>query len=202
MIEMERTAFLERKTNETDIKLRLNLDGSGNHDIYTGIGFLDHMLNLLTKHGFFDLYINASGDVEIDSHHTVEDVGIVFGDALYECLGDKKGIKRYGHSIVPMDESLCLCAVDLSGRPYLNFEAEFTAEMLGNMEAEMIEEFFRAASAHGEMNLHIKILSGKNNHHMAEAIFKAFARALDMATSFEPRLDGVLSTKGMLEGKN
>jgi len=197
---MERTASLERATNETNVKLRLNLDGSGQHDIYTGIGFLDHMLTLVSAHGFFDIFLNASGDVEVDSHHTAEDVGIVFGDALYECLGDKKGIRRYGDATVPMEDALCVCAIDISGRPYLSFDAGFSSPMLGNMESEMVEEFFRAFCVHGGINLHIKLLSGKNNHHIAEAIFKAFARALDMAAALDPRVEGVLSTKGMLEG--
>jgi len=197
---MERTASLERVTNETSIKLRMNLDGTGQHDIYTGIGFLDHMLTLVSGHGFFDIFLNASGDVEVDSHHTVEDVGIVIGDAIYECLGQKEGIRRYGEAIVPMEEALCLCAADLSGRPYLAFDAAFTAPMLGNMESEMVEEFFRAVCVHGGVNLHIKLLAGKNNHHIAEAVFKSFAKALDMATSYDPRVSGVLSTKGTLEG--
>ena len=197
---MERTAVLERKTNETTVKLRLNLDGSGEYDIYTGIGFLDHMLIQICKHGFFDIFINASGDIEIDSHHTAEDVGIVLGDAIYECLGDKSKIKRYGNAIVPMEDALALCAVDVSGRPYLNFDAVFTTQTLGNMESEMVEEFFRAVCNHAGINVHIKMLSGKNNHHMAEAIFKSFAKALDEAFTIDPRIEGTLSTKGMLEG--
>jgi len=196
---MDRTSDLERETNETKVKLRMNIDGTGQYDIYTGIGFLDHMLSLVSKHGFFDIYINASGDVEVDSHHTVEDVGIVFGDAIYECLGNKEGISRYGDAAVPMEDALCLCAIDLSGRPYLAHDAVFSTKVLGNMETEMIEEFFRAVCIHGGINLHLKMLSGKNSHHMAEAIFKSFAKALDEASTLDARVEGVLSTKGMLE---
>ena len=198
---MNRTALLERATNETKIRLQFNLDGAGQYDIYTGIGFFDHMLMLFSRHGFFDLFVNATGDVEVDSHHTVEDVGIVLGDAIYESLGDKKGIKRYGDAVISMEEALALCAIDISGRPYLGFDAQFSATMLGNMEAEMVEEFFRAVCVHAGINIHIKVLAGKNNHHIAEAIFKAFAKALDSAVTIDPRIDGVLSTKGMLEGE-
>ena len=198
---MERTALLERTTLETKVKLQMNLDGSGQHDIYTGIGFLDHMLTLLCVHGFIDLFVNASGDVEVDSHHTAEDVGIVFGDAIYECLGNKEGIKRYGSAILPMEDALVMCVIDISGRPYLSFEADFTVGMLGNMETDMIREFFREVCTHGGFNLHIKKISGKNNHHVAEAIFKAFAHAFSQAAVIDERIKGVLSSKGTLEGE-
>jgi len=190
---------LERVTGETNIKLQLKLDGCGKYDIYTGVGFLDHMLALFSRHGFFDICVNATGDVEVDSHHTVEDVGIVLGEAIRECLGDKKGIKRYGDAIVPMEEALALCAADISGRPYLSFDARFNSGMLGNMETEMVEEFFRAVCVHAGLNVHIKVLAGKNDHHIAEAIFKAFAKAMDAASAYDERVEGVLSSKGMLE---
>ena len=196
---VEKKAQINRKTNETDIKMSINLYGSGIYNIKTGIGFFDHMLSHIAKHGFIDMNLEARGDVEVDCHHTVEDVGIVLGQAITKALGDKKGIKRYGYMILPMEEALVLCAIDLSGRPYLGFDAELTMERLGDMDTEMVEEFFRALCIHGGINLHIKVLKGKNNHHIVEAMFKAFAKALDEATSMDSRIEGVLSTKGILE---
>lgn len=196
---MERKSKIERNTFETKIKMELNIDGNGKNLINTGIGFFDHMLTHISKHGFFDLNVDARGDLEVDCHHTVEDVGIVLGKCISEALGNKAGIKRYGHSIVPMDETLVLCAIDLSGRDLLCFDAKFSTPSIGDFDTEMVEEFFRAVSSNCGMNLHIKVLSGKNNHHIAEGIFKAFGRALDMATSIDDRINGVLSTKGMLE---
>ncbi len=194
----ERIAQIQRKTKETDIQVKLNLDGSGNSVINTGIGFFNHMLEGFSKHGFFDLNLNCEGDLAVDCHHTIEDCGIVLGNAIREALGDKSGIKRFGSCILPMDESLVLCAIDLSGRPYLVFEGEFTTEKIGYMDTEMVKEFFYAISYSAGMNLHIKVLTPGNNHHMAEAMFKAFARALDEAVSRDPRVQGILSTKGSL----
>ena len=193
-----RVGVVSRKTNETDIQMELNLDGSGYAKVDTGIGFFDHMLEGFSKHGFFDLHMECDGDLQVDSHHTIEDCGIVLGDAIKKALGDKSGIKRFGSCILPMDETLVLCAVDLSGRPYLVFDGEFTTECLGTLDTEMIREFFYAVSYSAGMNLHIKVLSPGNNHHMAEAMFKAFARALDEAVSHDPRVKGILSTKGSL----
>lgn len=193
-----REASVERKTRETDIRMILNLDGEGKADIATGIGFFDHMLNSFARHGFFDLTLQAAGDLEVDTHHTIEDVGIVLGTAIKKALGDKKSIRRYGSCLLPMDESLVLCAVDLSGRPYLVFDAPLTAERVGTLETEMIREFFYAVSYSAEMNLHLKKISGENNHHIIEAMFKSFARALSEAVSEDPRVKGVLSTKGSL----
>lgn len=195
---MNRTADYVRKTKETDIALSLDLDGAGNSDIHTGIGFFDHMLDGFARHGFFDLTVKVEGDLAVDSHHTIEDTGIVLGNAIKKAVGDKKGIKRYGSCILPMDETLVMCAIDLSGRPYLAFDGEFTVEKVGYMDTEMVKEFFYAISYTAGMNLHIKVLSGGNNHHMIEAMFKAFARALDEATSFDPRITDILSTKGSL----
>lgn len=194
----ERIASVERNTKETKIKVKLNLDGSGKADIHTGIGFFDHMLEGFARHGFFDLEIQVQGDLHVDDHHTVEDTGIVLGTAIREALGDKKGIRRYGNMILPMDETLVLCAVDLCGRPYFVFDGEFTQEKVGEMETEMIREFFYAVSYSSAMNLHLRIIDGFNNHHKAEAMFKAFAKALDEAVSFDPRITDVLSTKGSL----
>ncbi|WP_230399899.1 imidazoleglycerol-phosphate dehydratase HisB [Novisyntrophococcus fermenticellae] len=194
----DRIAIEERNTKETQIKVKLNLDGSGKADIDTGIGFFDHMLDGFARHGFFDLYVKVLGDLQVDGHHTVEDTGIVLGTVISRALGDKRGIRRYGSMILPMDETLILCAVDLSGRSYLSFDGAFTQEMLGNMETEMIREFFYAVSCNAGMNLHLKILDGYNNHHKAEGMFKAFAKALDEATGFDPRIRDVLSTKGSL----
>lgn len=204
MIEMqvngmsERIAALTRKTKETDISVSINLDGTGKSQVNTGVGFFDHMLSGFSKHGFFDLKMQCDGDLEVDCHHTIEDCGIVLGNAVREALGDKKGIRRFGSAILPMDETLVLCAIDLSGRPYLVFDGEFTAERVGYMDTEMVKEFFYAVSYSAGMNLHIKVLQPGNNHHMIEAMFKAFGRALDEAVSYDPRITDILSTKGSL----
>ena len=195
---MARTADYVRKTKETDISLHLNLDGTGSSSIHTGIGFFDHMLDGFARHGLFDLKVNVAGDLAVDCHHTIEDTGIVLGNAIKEAVGDKKGIRRYGSCILPMDETLVLCAVDLSGRPYLVFDGEFTTDRVGYMDTEMVKEFFYAISYTAGMNLHIRVLSGGNNHHMIEAMFKAFAKALDQATVIAPRITDILSTKGSL----
>lgn len=195
---MERIAELTRKTRETDIKVSLNLDGTGKSQISTGIGFFDHMLEGFSKHGFFDLVMEAKGDLWVDGHHSVEDSGIVLGCAIREALGDKKGIRRYGSSVLPMDDALALCAVDLCGRPYFAFDCDFSVERVGELDTELVKEFFYAVSYSAGMNLHIKMLSGSNNHHMIEAIFKAFARALDEAAGKDERITDVLSTKGRL----
>ena len=194
----ERKAHVERNTSETKIIVDLNLDGSGKYDIDTGIGFFDHMLSGFARHGLFDLTVKVTGDLEVDSHHTIEDTGIVLGQTIAKALGDKKGIKRYGHFMLPMDEVLVLSAIDLSGRPYLNFGATFTCDKLGELDTEMVKEFFYAISYTAGMNLHIRVLSGGNNHHMIEAMFKAFAKALDQATVIDPRITDILSTKGSL----
>ena len=195
---MERKATVNRKTGETDINATLVSDGTGTYDISTGIGFFDHMLSGFAKHGLFDLNLKAEGDLNVDSHHTVEDVGIVIGNAIREALGDKKGIKRYGSCLLPMDESLVLCAIDLSGRPYFVYDVNTTVDKLGEMDVETAKEFFYAISYSAGMNLHIRMLSGDNNHHILEAMFKAFAKALDMATQIDERIQGVLSTKGTI----
>lgn len=194
----ERTASLERDTKETRIRLSLHLDGSGKADVDTGVGFFDHMLDGFTRHGLFDLQVKVDGDLHVDCHHTVEDTGIVLGNAIKEAVGDKKGIRRYGSCILPMDEALVLCAVDLSGRPYYVSDAEFTAPYIGDFDTEMVREFFYAVSYSAMMNLHFKVLSGSNHHHICEAMFKAFAKALDMAVSYDERIADVLSTKGSL----
>lgn len=194
----DRSAIVERITKETQITVELNLDGQGMTDISTGIGFFDHMLSGFAHHGLFDLKVKVNGDLDVDCHHTIEDTGIVLGQAIQKALGEKKGIKRYGHFLLPMDETLALCAIDLSGRPYLNYDASFTTERIGEMDTEMIREFFYAVSYSAAMNLHLKILDGINNHHMAEALFKAFGKALDMAVMEEPRMKDVWSTKGTL----
>ena len=194
----DRIITTTRKTKETDITVTLNLDGSGKAEIRTGIGFFDHMLEGFSRHGFFDLNLTCNGDLQVDSHHTIEDCGIVLGDAIRQALGNKEGIRRFGSCILPMDETLVLCAIDLSGRPYLMFDGEFTAERLGTLDTEMVREFFYAVSYSAGMNLHIKVLNSGNNHHMAEAMFKAFARSLDEAVSIDPRIQGILSTKGSL----
>ncbi|BDZ81556.1 imidazoleglycerol-phosphate dehydratase HisB [Claveliimonas bilis] len=195
---MERTASVKRTTKETDIEIILNLDGTGKTDIQTGIGFFDHMLDGFARHGLFDLTVRAKGDLEVDCHHTVEDTGIVLGTAIIQALGDKAGICRYGNFMLPMDETLILCAVDLSGRPYLNFDAAFTPGRIGDLDTEMIREFFYAVSYSAKMNLHLKMLDGGNNHHIAEALFKGFGRALDQATRKEERIEGAWTTKGTL----
>ena len=193
-----RTASCTRTTKETDISLTINLDGQGKTRIDTGIPFFDHMLDGFARHGLFDLDVTVKGDTEVDSHHTIEDTGIVLGQAVAKALGEKAGIKRYGYFILPMDETLALCAVDLSGRPYLKYSADFTVPVLGTMDTEMVREFFYAVSYSAAMNLHVKIMEAGNNHHMAEAMIKAFGKALDMAVSAEPRMTEVWSTKGTL----
>ena len=193
-----RCAEIERKTAETQISIKLNLDGEGTCDIATGIGFLDHMLILLAKHSFMDLTVKAKGDLEVDSHHTVEDIGIVLGEALREALGDKAGIHRYGNCFIPMDETLAQVCLDFSGRPFLAFGAEIPKIQLGNYDAEMTEEFFRAVAMHCGLTLHIRVLYGSNVHHIIEAIFKAFARAVAEAAAVDPRVKGVMSSKGVL----
>ncbi len=193
-----RITNIVRTTKETDINLTLNLDGTGKTNIHTGVGFFDHMLDGFARHGLFDLDLQVVGDLHVDCHHTVEDVGIVLGQAILKALGDKKGIKRYGSFLLPMDETLAMCAIDLSGRPYLNFQAEFPIGKLDDFDTEMFREFFYAVSYSAAMNLHLKILEPGNAHHMAEALFKALGKALDMATMEEPRMKDVWSTKGSL----
>lgn len=193
-----RTAEIQRKTAETNILVKLTIDGQGEANVKTGVGFFDHMLVLLTKHGLFDLELNAKGDLEVDCHHTIEDAGIVLGQALAKALGDKAGIKRYGTAFVPMDEALVMVSLDISGRPYLVYDAEITAKMIGNYDCEMTEEFLRALSVHAGLTLHVKMLAGKNAHHIVEAVFKALGRALDEATRRDERIQGVMSTKGVL----
>jgi len=195
---MIRTATIKRQTAETDISAKLDIDGTGKSEIVTGIGFFDHMLILLTKHGFFDLQLNTDGDLAVDGHHTVEDTGIVLGQALTKALGDKNGIKRYGTAYVPMDEALAMVSLDISGRPFLIFDAVIPAERIGNFDTELTEEFLRALAVHAGLTLHVRVLSGKNSHHIVEAIFKALGRALDEATAKDNRIVGVMSTKGML----
>ena len=195
----DRIATITRTTKETDIKLTLNLDGSGKTQIDTGIGFFDHMLNGFARHGLFNIDLKCKGDLEIDSHHTVEDCGIVLGEAIKKAIGEKKAIKRYGSAILPMDEALVLCAVDLSGSPYFSYDAKYTVPKIGTMDSEMVHDFFYAVFYSASMNLHIKQLYGINNHHIAESSFKTFGKALDMATMHEERLNGsVWSTKGIL----
>ncbi len=194
----KRIGSCTRTTKETDISLTINLDGQGKNQIDTGIPFFDHMLDGFARHGLFDLEVKVKGDIEVDSHHTIEDTGIVLGQAIAKALGEKSGIKRYGYFILPMDETLAMCAVDLSGRPYLKYSADFTVPRLGTMDTEMVKEFFYAVSYSASMNLHVKIMEEGNNHHMAEAMFKAFGKALDMAVSMEPRIKEVWSTKGTL----
>lgn len=195
---MNRTAEVTRKTKETDILIRLDLDGTGKSEVSTDIGFLDHMLEGFARHGFFDLTCTVKGDLHVDGHHTVEDTGIVLGQAIAKALGEKKGICRYGSFILPMDDALVLCAVDLCGRPYLNFDAVFSVERVGELDTELVREFFYAVSYSAGMNLHLKTLDGRNAHHIIEAMFKAFAKALDQAVSRDKRIDDVLSTKGSL----
>lgn len=194
----KRIADIVRTTKETDITVTLNLDGSGESSIDTGIGFLNHMLEGFSRHGFFDLDCRVKGDLQVDGHHSAEDTGIVLGQAIAKAVGDKKGIRRYGYFILPMDDALCLCAVDLCGRPYLSFECEFSSERVGDLDTELVREFFYAVSYSAGMNLHIKMLSGSNQHHMIEAMFKAFGKALDMSTGYDERVTDVLSTKGSL----
>lgn len=195
---MNRVGTYSRKTNETQIDITFNIDGKGKANIDTGIGFFDHMLNNFARHGLFDLDVKVKGDLFVDCHHTIEDTGIALGIAIKQALGDKKSIKRYGSVILPMDESLMLCSLDLSGRPYLNFDAEFTVDKVGEFDTEMVKEFFHAIAYAVGMNLHIKMLESGNNHHMIEGIFKAFSKSLDNATMIDERIEDVLSTKGSL----
>ena len=193
-----RKAEVRRKTKETDITLALNLDGEGKSRIATGVGFLDHMVTSLATHARFDLQVRAKGDLHVDAHHTVEDVGIALGDALLQALGDKKGIVRFGHAYVPLDEALSRCVIDLSGRPWLHFGVEFKARQVGAMPTELFEDFFWALADHGRLNLHLDNLRGRNAHHIAETLFKCTARALRMAVALDPRVKDVPSTKGSL----
>lgn len=195
---MNRVGTYSRKTNETQIDITFNIDGKGKANIDTGIGFFDHMLNNFARHGLFDLDVKVKGDLFVDCHHTIEDTGIALGIAIKQAFGDKKSIKRYGSVILPMDESLVLCSLDLSGRPYLNFDAEFTVDKVGEFDTEMVKEFFHAIAYAVGMNLHIKMLESGNNHHMIEGIFKAFSKSLDNATMIDERIEDVLSTKGSL----
>lgn len=194
-----RSTVIQRKTKETEIHLEFNLDGSGNSQVDTGIGFFDHMLENFCRHGFFDMKLSVKGDLHVDSHHTVEDTGIALGQAIKDALGDKEGIIRYGSFILPMDETLILCAIDLSGRPYLVFDEEFTVDKVGDFDTELVKEFFWALTYNGGMNLHIKKMNGENNHHIIEATFKAFAKALNMGSRIDERIKGVLSTKGTID---
>lgn len=194
-----RSALVTRRTGETDITLSLTLDGQGNTSIDTGIGFFDHMLDALARHGGLDLTIAVKGDLHIDDHHTIEDVGIALGEALYKAIGDKKGIERFGQALVPLDEALCEAVIDISGRPFLSWNVSFSREMIGGMASEMIEEFFRALVMSARITVHLTEKAGKNAHHMAESTFKAFARALRMAIAHDPRsADKIPSTKGVL----
>lgn len=195
---MERTAEVIRKTNETDIKLKLYIDGEGGSAIETSVPFMNHMLDLFAKHGQFDLAIDAKGDIDIDDHHTTEDIGICLGQALREALGDKKGIKRYGNSFVPMDETLAQVVVDLSNRPHLEMRASMPSQKVGTFDTELVHEFLWKFALEARMNLHVIVHYGHNTHHIIEAIFKALGRALDEATTVDPRIKGVPSTKGML----
>jgi imidazoleglycerol-phosphate dehydratase len=193
-----RQARVQRKTRETDITLSLNLDGTGRSQIATGIGFLDHMLTALATHGRFDLDVACKGDLHVDAHHSVEDVGIAFGDALIQALGDKKGIVRFGHAYVPLDEALSRCVIDIAGRPFLVYTVEFKAGKVGDMPTELFEDFFWAVADHGRINIHLDAIRGRNAHHIAETLFKSSARALSMAVARDPRVVGVPSTKGVL----
>ena len=195
-----RFGMYERETSETRVYVSVDLDGSGNAQISTGVGFFDHMLTQIARHGLIDLVVNASGDLHVDEHHTVEDVGICFGKAVQQALGDMRGVQRYGWAIVPMDESLALVALDLSGRPLLEFQAAFQRERVGQLPTELVSEFFRAFATHAHATLHIRLLQSANDHHAVEAIFKAFAKALEMATRYHPRQSGMPSTKGYIEG--
>jgi imidazoleglycerol-phosphate dehydratase len=194
----KREYTIERKTNETQIQLSFHVDGEGKNDIDTGVPFMNHMLDLFAKHGHFDLAVKANGDIDIDDHHTTEDIGICLGIALKEALGDKKGIRRYGNSFVPMDETLAQVVVDLSNRPHLEFRASFPQGKVGTFDTELVHEFLWKLAIEARMNLHVILHYGMNTHHMIEAIFKALGRALDEATAIDPRVKGVPSTKGML----
>lgn len=193
-----REAKVKRKTKETDIDIQLNIDGKGISDIHTGIGFFDHMLDLMTKHGFMDLSISCKGDTYVDFHHTVEDIGISLGKAFKEAIGDKRGITRYATTITPMDEALSMVSIDISGRSYLQFNVSLEKEKVGNFDTELVEEFFRAFAFNAEVTLHINLQYGKNTHHIIESVFKGFGRAIDDASAIQNRIDGVLSTKGIL----
>ncbi|SDA64945.1 imidazoleglycerol-phosphate dehydratase [Butyrivibrio sp. INlla18] len=193
-----RTATVARNTKETKITVSLNIDGTGKSKIDTGIGFFDHMLEGFAKHGLFDLEVNVEGDLNVDGHHTVEDTGIVLGQAIMQAIGNKKGIKRYGNMILPMDESLVLSAIDLCGRPYFVMDAEFSSPMVGDFDTQLVREFFYAVSYSAMMNIHLRVITGINDHHKIEAMFKAFAKSLDEATTIDPRITDVLSTKGAL----
>ncbi len=193
-----RKADVQRKTNETDIHLSIQIEGEGKYEVSTGVPFLDHMLELFTRHGFFNLSVQASGDIAVDDHHTVEDVGLALGQALREALGDKHGIRRFGEASVPLDEALVSCVVDLSGRPFLAYNLEIRQERVGNFSTELIHDFFLALTNQVGMNLHLNMTQGRNPHHIIEAGFKAFARALSSAVEHDPRVQGVLSTKGTL----
>ncbi len=195
---MTRTAEITRKTGETNITVKINLDGTGKSEIDTGIGFFDHMLDAFARHGLFDLTVKVTGDLNVDGHHSVEDTGIVLGQAIAKALGDKKGIKRYGSMILPMDETLVMSAIDLCGRPYFVMDADFTAPMVGEFDTQLVREFFYAVSYGAMINLHLRVITGINDHHKIEAMFKAFSKALDEATSYDPRITDVLSTKGAL----
>lgn len=193
-----RKAQIERNTSETKINISLNLDGTGQSSINTGIGFFDHMLDGFSRHGLFDLDVNIDGDLYVDGHHSIEDCGIVLGNAIKEAVGDKKGISRFGYFILPMDDALILCSIDLGGRPYFDFNYDFKVDKCGDMETDMVREFFYAVSYSAMMNIHIEVLRGINSHHIIEGIFKAFAKALDQATTIDPRIQGVASTKGVI----
>lgn len=196
---MSRSAEISRKTGETDVRLSLELDGAGGGTRETGVGFLDHMLDLVARHGHFDLQVTASGDLQTGAHHTVEDVGIVFGQALNSALADRAGIRRYGSATIPMDEARATCAIDISGRPFVAFDAADLPQVtIGDFDSELTEEFFRAVANHASLTLHLSIETGSNAHHMVEAVFKAFARALRAAVSVDPEESGVPSTKGTL----
>jgi imidazoleglycerol-phosphate dehydratase len=197
---MSRTATIQRRTNETDIELSLDLDGGGAAQVDTGVGFFDHMLTLLARHAAIDLAVHAKGDLHVDQHHTVEDVGICFGQALKQALGDKSGIRRYGHFTLPMDETLATCAVDLGGRFAFVFQAAFPSSKIGDFDSELVEDFWQAVAANALANLHVVVHHGRNSHHISEAVFKAAARALRMAVEIDPRATGVPSTKGTLSG--
>ncbi len=195
---MNRTADVDRKTKETAITMKLCLDGTGKHEIDTGVPFFDHMLSLFSVHGFFDLFITARGDLEVDLHHTIEDVGLVLGDAFKKALGDRKGIRRYGHAVLPMDDAMASVTIDLSNRPYMVYNVNPTPFQGGNFNIGLGREFFRAFSTQGGMNLHINVFYGQNEHHIIESVFKAAGRALDQATSIDERIKGIQSTKGVL----
>lgn len=195
---MSRFARCERDTKETAIIVELDLDGTGQYDIHTGIGFFDHMLEGFAKHGLFDLAVTVHGDTHVDAHHTVEDTGIVLGQAFLEALGDKEGIARFGYFVLPMDDALVLASLDFSGRTYFSFEADLKAERLGTMETEVVKEFFMGLASGAQMNLHIRQMAGENTHHVVEAMFKAVAKSMDMASQYDERIEGVLSTKGVL----